>query len=145
MLNMLSTDLVVIVKPSVIRNYADIQRREDVRTLFYEGWADSKFFKDAKPGTDEYEVWKKSYIMKDFSVGEISKVWQPVIDQKILMVAREWLCATVANLGLTKMRELGHNYIRALKTKDEKEKRFTNSHMMQKDAPMAFKSYISKR
>lgn len=80
-------------------------------------------------------------MMDEVSVDSIAKVWQPIIDQKLVVMLRDWLGFATANLGLTKMRDMGHRYIRALTTKDETGKFFTNAFMIQKDAPNVLKEY----
>ena len=83
--------------------------------------------------------------MGDISFEAIQAVWQPIIEQRIVCLLRDWLGYAAANLGLTKTRELGVEYIRALATKDETDKFFTTSFMIQRDAPQALKQFITER
>lgn len=145
MKNVMSSELSVMIQPRVIRTYQDIVEREDLQLMFIPGWAESDFFEFAPTGSIESEIWKKRYILNEISAETIGKVWQPVIDQKIILAARNQLALGAANLGLTKMIELGHYFIRALATTDETGKAFTNAQMIQKNAPKVLKDFFHQR
>ena len=145
MLNMMSTDLVTIEEPRVIRSYDDIIGREDLKVLFFKGLEEEEFFREAKDGSKEFMIWQKRKIMEEVSAESISDLWQPVIDQRIVMILRDWVGLAVANFGITKTREIDIDYIRAIYTKDETGKFFINALMIQKEAPQVLKDYINDR
>lgn len=145
MKNVMSADLSVMTQPRVIQTYQDILEREHLQLMFIPGWAESDFFEFAPVGSIESKIWKKRYILNEISAKTIGKVWQPVIDQEIILVARNQLAMGAANLGLTKMIEMGNDLIRALATTDETGKAFTNAQMIQKDAPKVLKDFCHQR
>ena len=64
-LNLMSTDLVVETKPSVIRNYRDIMDKKDDYTVgFLAGMSDVKEFEEAEPGSvqDEFRTRMKNSV-----------------------------------------------------------------------------------
>ena len=145
MRNMLNCELVSITKPAVIQTYQDAIDKEGLKLMFFTGWDEEGLFMNAEPGTKENEIWKKAMFMDDINIDSIKAVWQPIMDQKVVFLLRDWLGQSAANLGLTKMRELGVDHFRAVETKDETGKFFTNAFMILKDAPETFKEYITKR
>ena len=138
-------ELVTIEEPRVIRSYDNIIRREDLKVLFFKGWGEEEFFKNSPIGTKEYEIWQKRFFIDDISPTSIGNVWQPIIDQRMICVIREWLGLAAANLGLRTMREMGNDMIRVMETKDETEKSFSNAFTLQKEAPQALKDYTKER
>ena len=59
-LNLMSTDLVVETKPSVIRNYRDVMdMKENITVGFAAGFLDVKEFEDAEPGSIQDEFWTR--------------------------------------------------------------------------------------
>ena len=145
MLNTMSTNLVVIEEPAVVRTYEDAINRKDLRMLFYNGMDEVKFFKNAREGSVESKIWDKRLIVEDMSMELISRLWQPTINQKVVGLVRDWMCLSVANFGLTKTRLMGIDYIRALVTKDQTGKYFTNAFMMHKDAPQVLEDFLASR
>lgn len=145
MLNVMSSDLVTIENPRVVQSYRDILEREDLKVLFVVGLDEETLFQNAEKGSDEFEIWKKRFELRDLSVNSIASVWQPIIDQKMIGLMRDWLGRGAANLGLSKMREIGVQYIRALETRDETGKMITNSMMIQRQAPKQLKDYMKER
>lgn len=145
MLNMMSTDLVTIEEPRVVRSYDDIIGREDLNAEFFKGWNEEEFFREAKDGSKEFAIWQKRRIMEELSANSIGDIWQKVIDQQIIFLLRDWVGLAAANFGITKTRELGVEYIRAIYTKDETGKFFTNAFLIQKEAPQVLKDYINER
>lgn len=143
MLNMMSADLVIIKEPRVVTSYDDIIDREDVSVLFLNGWDDEVFFRDAEKGTPEYEVWKKRIILDDVSIDSVSKLWQPVLDQHIVSVSRDWISHAISNMGISKNREMGLLNVRSIETNIDKY--FTNSFMINKLAPIKLKEFLNKR
>ena len=145
MLNTMSANLVSVEEPAVIRSYDDVINRDGLRMLFYNGMDEENFFKNAPRGSVENQIWDKRLIIGAISMDTINLVWQPIIDQKFVALFRDWMALGIANLGLTKTREMGIDYIRALASKDETGKYFTSALMMQKDAPQVLKQFFADR
>lgn len=142
MMNMMSADLVTIDEPAVIRSYQDAIDRKGLGLMFFNGWDDENFFRYAKKGTMESKIWEKRYEMPGVSMDSIMQVFQPVMDQKVVVLLRDWVGLTAANFGLTKLLDGGNTEMRALMTKDETGKFFTNAYMIQKDAHELLKNYF---
>ena len=68
MLNTISTDLVVMIEPRVIRNYDDIIKRDEIRVVFLEGMNEDYFFRTADEETDEWKIWQRRQILKSVAV-----------------------------------------------------------------------------
>ena len=145
MLNMMRTDLVTIEEPRVITSYDDIIGREDLNVVFPKGLDEEAFFREAKDGSKEFIIWQKRRFMEELSAEAINDIWQPTIDQRLIFVLRDWVGLAVANFGITKSREMGMDYFRAIYTKDETGKFFTNAFLIQKEATQVFKDYIYER
>lgn len=58
-LSLMSTDLVVYTKPSVISNYRDIMNKDNLTAGFIAGFTEVKEFEDADEGSVQYEFWKR--------------------------------------------------------------------------------------
>lgn len=134
MLNMVRSDLVVIEEPAVIRSYQDAFDRKGLKILFFDGWEEEGLYRFGPKGSWESKIWEKRFVVNDLSADTIGQIWMPIQSQKMVLLARDWLGLAAANLGLTKTREMGMTQIRALVSKDELEKKFTNALMIQKDA-----------
>ena len=119
MLNCMRTDLVTIEEPKVIRSYQDIIDREDLKVLFHQGWGDEQFFQHAKEGSKEQEIWSKKYMMEDLSPQSIGNAWQPVADQTMVTLGRDWIGRSCANLGMRTMIQMGIDTFRTMETIDE--------------------------
>lgn len=59
MLNILSTDLIVIEESKVVKSYYDIINRDDVKVIFIKDMDENNFFKNAPDGSDELKIWEK--------------------------------------------------------------------------------------
>ena len=144
-LNTMSTDLVVIKEPTVARSYEDISARDDLILIFHDAMDEKNFFRNAEEGTIEAKLWKKVQIFNKTDAQEISKVWFPIQAQKMVGIARDWMCHVAASLGIKTTREMGVDYIRAIFTKDQTGKSFLNAFMIRKDAPARIKEFMTKR
>lgn len=143
MLNMISTDLVVTAKPSVIQSYDEIIVREDLRVFDYKGSSAGRLFKRAVPGSKFHEVAKKVKLY-DFIL-DAYNVWEPIRDQKMILASSEWGSVYIG----TKYRALVPNElkqtIRILLTKDETGQRATNAFMVSKHITKLFRSYVDEK
>lgn len=83
--------------------------------------------------------------LDEVSLKTIREIWQPIIDQRIVILARKWFGSGVASLGITTMQGMGVNYIRALTTKDDTDKYSTIAFMYQKDVHPIFEEYYYER
>ena len=88
--------------------------------------------------------------MEVVSAQTMGDVWQPVIDreividQRLILVFRDWVGLEAANLGLTNTRGMGLEYIRVLYTDDETGKFSSNAFIVQKGAPQSQKITLMK-
>ena len=98
MLNLIGTDLVVILEPEVIRDYQDILDREigSIRLPFLKGVSEVEFFKDAPDGSPEYEVWKRALVVEKYDKPEYYK---ELFDQKETFFLKHRLMVDFAKLG----------------------------------------------
>lgn len=143
MLNMISTDLVVIDEPKVIKSYYDIARRKDLGIVFLPGMNEEDFFKDAKYGTYEYEIWRKRQQLESVSPGSIGQMIIPAINQKLITILREWIQVIASNYILQvafRMEEFKD--ARILLTRDTTEKYYTSSFIVSKDVHPILKRFI---
>ena len=146
MLNLVSTDLVVIKEPPVIRSYQDAVERENLRILLFSGTFEETFFRGADEGTLEHNLWNKVYLVEELSPQSLMAIYDPVVEQRMVSLVRDWLGINAAVIGITKSRMDGYNNLRALATKDESSgKRFTVGFMIRRDAPVALRTYSHRR
>ena len=135
MLNSMSSDLVSIKEPKVTRTYQDVLDRpaSELKVLFSPGIGEENFFRYAEPGSKEAQIWSRHVEVTQITMESIAELWNPIIAQELIGIARMWLIRAVGNLGITKTRESGNEEIRALVTRDETEKSFTNAIMYSKE------------
>ena len=60
----MSTDLVTIEEPRVVRSYDDIIGREDLNVQFFNGSGEEEFFLGAKDGSKEFKIWQIEWLWK---------------------------------------------------------------------------------
>ena len=143
MLNMISTDLIVIDEPKVIKSYNDIARRNDLGIVFLPGTNEEDFFKDAKYGTYEYEIWRKRQQLESVSPESIGQMIIPAMNQKLITILREWIQVIASNYILQvafRMEEFKD--ARILLTRDATEKYYTSSFIVSKDVHPILKRFI---
>lgn len=143
MMNIMRSDLATIEEPRVIRTYEDIVDRNGLEILFLNGMDEEVFFRDAEEGSIESKIWDKKKIIKSISPDIIGEVWQPVIDQRIIGIVRDWTGLSAANLGITKTRAMEVENIRAITTRVDQH--FTNAFMIHKDAPPKLKIFMKEQ
>ena len=77
-LNLISTDLVVVVKPQVINNYRDVMNRNDMKVAFSVVTYDAKEFVTAVQGSIQQEFWTmfgETHVTMDLN-GNMGKFFQ---------------------------------------------------------------------
>lgn len=142
-MNMMSTELVIIEEPRVVRSYQDIldRKSEGLEVLFMEGYDETLLFSEAEEGSREAAIWQQAHILSNLDLDGIGPVWNSVKAQRMIGIWREWIGKTAANFGITKTRELGLDTVRCFVAIDET-KSFTNGYMYFKSAPSAIVEYI---
>ena len=144
-LNTMTTDLVVIDEPATIGNYDQAIAREGLKVGFMRGMDEIAFFRDAKEGSKERQIWDKSMVLDSVTFDTIGQLWGPGMGQKLVSIFRGWITHLLLNIGITKTRQMGLDYVRALAVKDETGKYFTNAWMVHAKAPQALKHYLHRR
>lgn len=68
MLSIIRTDLVLIPKPKVIKDYLDIVDREvgRINIPFFKGTPEAEFFKNALDGSPGHEVWEQALVVERY-------------------------------------------------------------------------------
>lgn len=103
MMNIMSTDLVVIEIPQVIRTYQDFLDR-NAKIIFMEGWDENNFFEHAPEGSLEKQLWDKRYMIRTVNVETMSAIREPILRQEMALVLRDWFGLSAASFGLGKTR-----------------------------------------
>ena len=141
MFNMISTDLLIITQPKVIRSYEDILNRENTSAIFLGGMSEEDFFKDAKDGTAEHAIWQRRKILESISPPMIVEIVHPILEQKICAIVRHWLAVLMVYYGLSIAAVHGYS-ARGLITMDPSGKSFTGAFMLNTHAHPIFKKFI---
>ena len=144
-LNGMTTDLVVIEEPATVASYDQVIAREGLEVVFLRGSDEMAFFRDAEEGSKERQIWDKRMVMDGISLDSLGQVMATGLDQKTVSIFRDWVMHTILNIGITKTREMGLEYVRARAVKDETGKYFTIANMVHAKAPLAFKQYLHSR
>lgn len=144
MMNMLSTDLVIIVKPRVFKDYGDIVRNEELKVLVVTTAIESDFFKNAAEGTMENLIWGKRYEMKSVSKSVIEGLILKLSHQEIVLIVREWMAYFVGSLALSYLPGIGMNNLRVYLVRDSTGKNFVNAFMLSKNVNPVIKKFSRK-
>lgn len=141
MFNMISTDLVIIAQPKVIRSYEDILNGENTSAIFLDGMGEEDFFKDAKDGTVEHAIWQRRKTLESLSLLRIRELVQPTIEQKICAIVRHWIAVVLVYHGLS-IASNHDNSVRGLITMDPSGKSFTGAFMLNTHAHPILRKFI---
>lgn len=143
LLNQISTDLVVVVEPQVVKSYSDILYRDDVKALFVESNDDNKFFSDAKYGSLEHEIWKtKSIMVHAVDSENIQRYQEGILKQRYVGIIRDWVILSAANTMAPIMAKMNNDLLR-LYVKSTGQS-YDNSCMMRNDIDPRFYVYIDR-
>lgn len=146
MLNMISTDLVVITEPSVIRSYDDIIRNEDIKIPIVKGSDIETIIKSAKFGTKFEKVVQKVKIVNSNGYLYSQEACEEIMERKMVLIWYDWLMVYIGN----KYRKLCFDTkfiaedIRILISKDENEMSIENAFLISKYAAKIVRQYIDK-
>ena len=98
-LSMMSTDLVVVTKPSVIKNYRDIMNRENMTVVFSALTSDINEFKYADKGSIQEEFWnhiKNNHIMAKIELNILSGIAGLAFKGKVILIVNSLYSNTCA-------------------------------------------------
>lgn len=141
MFNVISTDLVIITQPKVIRSYEDILNSENTSAIFLDGMSEEDSFKYAEDGTAEHAIWQRRKILESLSPPKIFELVNPIIEQKICGIVRHWIAVLFVYYGLTIATDRNFS-ARGLITMDPSGKSFTGAFMLNTHAHPILKKFI---
>lgn len=142
MLNMISTDLVMVEQPTVVRDYSDIIDRDDggrLRVLLTDGSTEAEFFSSAPDGSQERRIWERHINFQNLPVEEAVKCF---FEQQCIGFLADYLSLSFADLTLQFAYHNAYNRSRIYLIHDPTDKSFLGSFMMNTNAHSKVKSFI---
>lgn len=142
-MNLMSTDLVVGDKPSVIASYRDIIDN-DVAVASSKMLPELEKFLTAPPGSTERKL-MRNLIYMDFDDGSVMRLRVPFAQQKVVFLGRENFVDSVTYaiiLSFDDGPEFGH--LRVLRVQDDQAKKYTSSILMNKNSDQRFLNLMRK-
>lgn len=141
LLGMISTDLVVIDKPIVFRDYQSITKNDQVKVIFNPNTIEAEYFRRAEDGSHEAKIWnmRSIPISKNFI-----DVVIPLFYQNSVTIIREWLAYLIGSLILPYLSTKGIDSARIFLVRDPTDKNFESAYMISKDAHPTIQKYAYK-
>lgn len=129
MLNLISTDLVIIPEPQSIRSFSDILSR-NVTVLFFKGMTEEQIYSESKEGTQEYEIMKNVYSYGGIGGGMMKEIGRGMMKQEYVFLIRDWVPKVFANTGILGMKD---KRIRLFLAEEEMGRKFLMAFMYNDD------------
>lgn len=142
MLNMLSTDLIVIVEPKVIKDYQDIVSSPNVRAIFIRGGIEYGIFASYEDNQSfEYEIFHNRSLVMNFHGKEIMDVLSRMLQQSVIGIVREWMAYILASMVLMYAKQVGNDKLRVYLINDPTDKKFESAFIVSKNSSQIIKSF----
>lgn len=136
-MNLMSTDLVVVDKPSVIASYRDIIDN-DVAVASSKMLPELGKFLTAPPGSTERKL-MKNVICMDFDDGSVMRLRIPFAQQKVVFLGRENFVDSATYATILSFGDAPEfDDLRVLRVQDDHAKKYTSSILMNKNSDQRF-------
>lgn len=143
MLCMLSTDLVVIIEPSVIKEYQDILSSSNVKVVLVRESIEFGIFASYEDNRSvEHVIFRNHSIILDNLDGKtFVDVLSGFSRQTMVGIVREWLAYVYASMALLNAKQVGNDALRIYLINDPTGKRFESAFMVSKHSSRIMKSF----
>lgn len=141
MLNLVSTDLVSVVDPPVVRNYADILERDNLSVIFLPGTSEETIFKNSLEGSVESKIWERRHIITSLSAAVVPGIIKATIAQEVVTILNTWAATILGYVCYSIAVERGYNN-KVLMTRDDTDKQVTSAYMISTYADTQLKEFV---